>query len=140
MARWISQYTLPAGDFLRHEQGYSTTEREALGMVFSVQKFRHYLLGKLFHFYVDHQALLYLINKVLIQGRLMRWMLFLQEYEFKIFHKPGKHHHGADFLSRAVLKVNRRSQLEMSQWMLNCFKWNAYMMKILSGWKSGHSF
>ena len=32
----------------------------------------------------------------------MRWMLFLQEYEFKIFHKPGKHHHGADFLSRSA--------------------------------------
>ena len=28
----------------------------------------------------------------------MQLMLFLQEYEFKIFHKPGKHHHGADFL------------------------------------------
>ena len=42
--------------FSKAEQGYSTTEREALGMVFSVQKFRHYLLGKLFHFYVDHQA------------------------------------------------------------------------------------
>ena len=88
--------------FSKAEQGYSTTEREALGMVFSVQKFRHYLLGKLFHFYVDHQALLYLINKVLIQGRLMRWMLFLQEYDFKIFHKPGKYHHGADFLSRSA--------------------------------------
>ena len=88
--------------FSKAEQGYSTTEREALGMVFSVQKFRHYLLGKLFHFYVDHQALLYLINKVLIQGRLMQWMLFLQEYNFKIFHKPGKHHHGVDFLSRSA--------------------------------------
>ena len=88
--------------FSKAEQGYSTTEREALGMVFSVQKFRHYLLGKLFHFYVDHQALLYLINKVLIQGRLMRWTLFLQEYDFKIFHKPGKYHHGADFLSRSA--------------------------------------
>ena len=27
------------------EQNYSTTEREALGMVYSVMKFRHYLLG-----------------------------------------------------------------------------------------------
>ena len=78
-------------------------------MVFSVQKFRHYLLGKLFHFYVDHQALLYLINKVLIQGRLMRWMLFLQEYDFKIFHKPGKYHHGADFLSRSVVGEHLQS-------------------------------
>lgn len=71
-------------------------------MVFSVQKFRHYLLDKMFHFYVDHQALLYVINKVLIQGRLMQWMLFLLEYDFKIFHKSGKQHHDADFLSRSA--------------------------------------
>ena len=32
----------------------------------------------------------------------MRWMLFLQEYDFKIFHKPRKHHHGADFLSQSA--------------------------------------
>ena len=64
---------------------------------------------KLFHFYVDHEALLYLINKVLIQGRLMRWMLFLQEYDFKIFHKPRKYHHGADFLSRSVVGEHLQS-------------------------------
>ena len=75
--------------FSKAEQGYSTTDWEALGMVFSVQKSRHYFLGKLFHFYVDHQALLCLINKVLIQGRLMRWMFLLQEFDFHIFHKPA---------------------------------------------------
>ncbi|MCO5605881.1 hypothetical protein L7F22_060066 [Adiantum nelumboides] len=86
--------------FSKAEQGYSTTEKEALGMVFSATKFWHYLLGKLFHFYVDHQALLYLINKVVIQGRLIRWMMFLMEFGFKIFHKLGKSHCGADYLSR----------------------------------------
>ena len=58
---------------------------------------------------MDHQALLYLINKVLIQGRLMRWMLFLQEYDFKIFHKPRKYHHGADFLSRSAVGEHLQS-------------------------------
>ena len=71
-------------------------------MVFAVQKFRHYLLGKFFVFYVDHQALLYLINKMVIQGRTFWWMLLLQEFNFKIIHKPGKKHFGADFLSRAT--------------------------------------
>ena len=78
--------------FSQAEKAYTTTEREALGMIFSVQKFRHYLLGNFFVFYVDHQALLYLINKVVIQGRLSRWMLLLQEYDFKIipaFKRPA---------------------------------------------------
>ena len=39
------------------ERNYSTTEREALGMVFTLQKYRHYLLANLFIFYTNHQAL-----------------------------------------------------------------------------------
>ena len=35
------------------KQNYSTTEWEALGMVYAVQKFRHYLLATPFVFYVD---------------------------------------------------------------------------------------
>lgn len=38
------------------ERNYSTTEREALRMVFALQKFRHYLLVNPFIFYTDHQA------------------------------------------------------------------------------------
>ncbi len=45
------------------EQKYSTTEREALVMVFPLHKFKHYLLGNKFVFYVDHMALVYLVNK-----------------------------------------------------------------------------
>lgn len=67
------------------ENNYSTTEREALGMVYDVQKFKHYLLAVTpFVFYVDHQALLYLVNKPIIQGRIRRWLLLLQEFTFKI--------------------------------------------------------
>ena len=50
------------------ERNYSTTEREALGMVFALQKYRHYLLANPFIFYTDHQALKYLVNKPLHHG------------------------------------------------------------------------
>ena len=42
------------------ERNYSTTKREALGMVFSLQKFRPYLLANPFIFCTDRQALKYL--------------------------------------------------------------------------------
>jgi hypothetical protein len=42
---------------------YNTIEHEALAMVFTFHKFRHYLLGNKFVFYVDHMALVYLVNK-----------------------------------------------------------------------------
>ncbi len=47
----------------KREQNYNTIERKALVMVFSLHKFRHYLLGNKFVFYVDHMALVYLVNK-----------------------------------------------------------------------------
>ena len=38
----------------KEERNYSTIEREALGMVFALQKYRHYLLANPFIFYTDH--------------------------------------------------------------------------------------
>lgn len=67
-------------------------------MVFGAQKFKQYLLWKTSHFFVDHWALINIINKVLVQRRLMRQILFLQEYDFKVFHKLGEKHLGADEL------------------------------------------
>jgi hypothetical protein len=71
------------------ERNYSTTEREALGMIYNVTKFRHYLHGKRFMFHVDHSALVYLVSKASLTGKLARWTLLLQEYEFDIVHRPG---------------------------------------------------
>jgi hypothetical protein len=51
------------------EQNYRTTKREALTMVYAFHKFHHYLLGNKFIFYVDHMALLYLVQKPKILGK-----------------------------------------------------------------------
>jgi hypothetical protein len=59
------------------EMNYSTTEREALGMIYSVTKFYHYLLGKRFTFHVDNSALVYMVSKALLTGKLTRWTLLL---------------------------------------------------------------
>ena len=45
------------------ERNYSTTEREALGMIYNINKFWDYLLGRKFMFHVDHATLLYLVDK-----------------------------------------------------------------------------
>ena len=51
---------------------YSTTKREALGIVFALQKYRHCLLANPFIFYTDHQALKYLVNNPLHHGIICR--------------------------------------------------------------------
>lgn len=48
--------------FLNVEKNYTKTEREALTMVYSLQNFRHYLLGGLFNFFMDNSELRYLVN------------------------------------------------------------------------------
>jgi hypothetical protein len=45
------------------ERNYITTKREPLAMVYALHKFRHYMLGNMFTFLMDHIALIYLVNK-----------------------------------------------------------------------------
>ena len=52
------------------EKNYTMTEREALAMIFSCKKFRHYLLGYKTVFHIDHSSLKYLVNKVDLSGRI----------------------------------------------------------------------
>ena len=51
------------------EKNYSTTEKEALGMIYNISKFHRYLLDRKFTLHVDHLALLYLVNKQALIGR-----------------------------------------------------------------------
>jgi hypothetical protein len=81
------------------ERNYIITKREDLAMVYALHKFRHYMLGNMFTFYVDHMALMYLVNKPQISNRLVRWLLLFLEYDFKIVYKPGRSHLMVDALS-----------------------------------------
>lgn len=69
-------------------------------MVYSVQKLCHYLLANHFVFYVDHQALLYLIDWPAMSGKIVRWMLLLQRYDFEVVYCPGNKYVMANHLSR----------------------------------------
>jgi hypothetical protein len=82
------------------EINYTTTEREGLAMVYALQKFRHYLLGAHFKMFTYHSTLKYLVNKPVLGGRICRWILLFQEYDFEIVVKPGRMNKGPDHLSR----------------------------------------
>ena len=82
------------------ERNYATTEREELSMVYALQKFRHYLLGSHFKMFTDHLALKYLVNKPVLGGKICRWLLLFQEYDFEIIVKLGRLNTGPDHLSR----------------------------------------
>lgn len=82
------------------ERKYSTTEREALAVVFGIKKCRPYLYGRKFTVHTDHHSLRWLMNTKHETGRLARWALTLQEYDFEIVHRSGASNGNADALSR----------------------------------------
>jgi hypothetical protein len=82
------------------KNNYTTTEHEGLAMVYSLQKFHHYLLGTSFKFFTDHSVLKYLVNKPVLGGRICHWFLLFQDFEFEVVVKPGKYNVGPDHLSR----------------------------------------
>jgi hypothetical protein len=68
-------------------------------MVYPLHKFKHYMLNNMFTFYVDHMALMYLVNKPQVFGRLIKWLLLFLEYDFNLFYKPSRSHIMANALS-----------------------------------------
>lgn len=82
------------------ERNYSTTEREALAVVWAVNKFRGYVEDAEITVSTDHQALRWLMSLKSPTGRLARWALALQPYKLKIEYIPGKSNVVADSLSR----------------------------------------
>lgn len=86
----------------KQERNYSTTERECLSVIWSVEKLRHYLEGIHFTIITDHASLIWLNRLKNPTGRLARWALRLQPFDYTIIHRKGKDHVVPDFLSRNV--------------------------------------
>ncbi|MDD9818054.1 MAG: RNase H-like domain-containing protein, partial [Gammaproteobacteria bacterium] len=87
------------------ERHYSTTERECLGVVWAVKQFRVYLYGRRFLLCTDHNPLVWLRSCREPKGRLARWVLELEEYDYEMKYQPGTSIPHADALSRTPCTV-----------------------------------
>ena len=81
------------------EKHYSTIEKECLAIVYSLEKFRSYLLGVKFELVTDHKPLVY-INSIKDNRRITNWRYKLSEFNFEIKYREGELNANADFLSR----------------------------------------
>lgn len=82
------------------EKRYCQTEKEALALVWSVERFQVYLIGKEFNLLTDCKALVFLFTPVSRPcARIERWVLRLQSFQYKIVHISGQSNI-ADVLSR----------------------------------------
>ncbi|GKB49836.1 reverse transcriptase domain-containing protein [Tanacetum coccineum] len=71
------------------ESHYTTTEKEMLAVVYALENFRSYLILNKSIVYTDHSALKYLFAKKDSKARLLRWVLLLQEFKFKVIDTKG---------------------------------------------------
>ena len=69
------------------EKNYSVTEREALAVVAGIKHYQHYLYGAHFKVLTDHSAVRWLMSLKMPCGRLARWALLPQQYDFEIIHR-----------------------------------------------------
>ena len=84
------------------QSNYTTTEKEFLAVVFSLEKFRLYIVGSPVTIFTDHAVLKYLLSKQDTKPRLTRWILLCQEFNVIIKDKKGVENVVADHLSRLV--------------------------------------
>lgn len=74
-------------------------------LVFGTKHFRAYLLGRKFELITDHNSLRWL-KSMEPKGRIARWIMDLQEFDFSITHKSGRLHTNVDALSRLPRNAN----------------------------------
>ena len=91
------------------EQNYAQIQKEALGIVFGLQKFRQYLMGRKFQLITDHKPLVTIFhpNKGIPEmaaSRLQRWAIILLSYDYEVKYQPSTLHGNADGLSRLPLQ------------------------------------
>ena len=82
------------------ERNYPVHEQELLAIVQALREWRHYLHGCEFDVVTDHNSLKYFMSQPTLSARQARWSERMQEFHFKVIHRPGKLNEAADALSR----------------------------------------
>ena len=90
------------------ERKYAHLDKEGLAIVFGVEKFHPYLMGRQFTICSDHKPLQHIFSETkpiptLASARIQRWALTLSPYNYRICYKPGSENSNADVLSRLPL-------------------------------------
>lgn len=93
---WFSKCTTPA------ESKYHSFELETLAIVYALKRFRMFLEGIPFTIVTDCNSLTLTLNKKLINPRIARWALELENFDYKIKHRKGEQMAHVDALSRVL--------------------------------------
>ena len=79
---------------------YGAPKLEMYAVFYFVEKFHSYLAGREFTLRVDNQALSWLKTYSMDQAMIGRWIARLDQYHFKMIHRPRTQHRNVDGLSK----------------------------------------
>ncbi len=82
------------------QRKFHPMEGECYALIWGIMHFRQYLHGNHFILRTDHKPLEWLAIVSDAHGRRGRWVDMLQDFSFKIIHRPGFRHTNVDALSR----------------------------------------
>ena len=74
-----------------HESNWSTTEQELAGIIYAIEANSALFQKGPFRIYTDHVSNTFIKNLKHSHGKLYRWSLRLQGYNFEIHHSEEPH-------------------------------------------------
>ena len=88
------------------QRNWHISEQEIYAVIHAVEKWRQYLISNHFTVYTDHLNLQELFNRArnFRAGKLYRWAVRLQEFDFTAKYIKGSKNKMADYMSRDALK------------------------------------
>ena len=108
------------------EANYSQLDKEALAIIFGVQRFHQFIYGRRFELYTDHKPLLAILGPhvdipTLAAARMLRWALILSAYNYSLLFRPTGEHGNADTLSRCPLPISGPTKEYDYVYNMECF-------------------
>ena len=87
------------------QRAYAQIEREALAIIYGIEKFHQFLFGRKFTLLTDHKALSIIFNSSraipqMAAARLQRWAIKLSAFSFDVKYRNTNLHANCDGLSR----------------------------------------
>ena len=86
--------------FSQTECNWPIYEKEMFAVIYTLHKWEHWLLGVDLTIITDNSALSHIQNQPKLVAKQARWIQFLEQFNYKMVHRPGAENKVADGISR----------------------------------------